>query len=94
MYADLYLAAEVSDDDVELAEVATQCGYDFNHPLVSDVAEPVVAQWHGEPCLRLRLTLATALPVAELEELQHSGAVQISHPSIATYSVLGILSGT
>ncbi len=50
MFADLFLAVDVSDDDVELAEVASQCGYDFCHPLVGDVAEPVVAEWHGEAC--------------------------------------------
>lgn len=93
MFADLFLAADVSDDDVELAEVASQCGYDFNHPQVSDVAEPVVGQWHGEPCLRLRLTLAGAASAAILEELEHSGAVQLSHPSVASCRVLGIQAG-
>ena len=36
MFANLFLAVDVSDDDVELTEVASQCGYDFSHPLVSD----------------------------------------------------------
>jgi len=94
MFADLFLAVDVSDDDVELAEVASQCGYDFCHPLVGDVAEPVVAEWHGEACLRLRLTLAVALSAATQEALVSSGSLQLSHPSVASFRVLGILPGT
>lgn len=90
LFAELYLAVELSDDDVELAEVASQCGYDFKHPLVSDVAEPMVAEWHGEPCLLLRLTLSAPVSAAIRAELESSGAPQLSHPSVATFSVLGI----
>lgn len=93
-FADLYLAVEVSDDDVTLAEVASQCGYDFNHPLVEDVAEPVVGQWHGEPCLLLRLTLNAPLSADVLEGLEHSGAAQLSHPSVAFFRVQGIQPGS
>lgn len=32
----LYLAVDISDDDVELQEVAEQCGYDLKHPAVLD----------------------------------------------------------
>ena len=89
-FADLYLAVEVSDDDVALAEVASQCGYDFSHPLVCDVAEPQVAQWHDEPCLLLRLQLNAPVSAAALDELQRSGTVQLSHPSVASSRVLAI----
>ena len=90
MFANLFLAVDVSDDDVELTEVASQCGYDFNHPLVSDVDEPHVAQWHGEACLAMRLTLQGEVSAAELEQLLSSDAVRLSHPSVAAVSVLGI----
>ena len=89
-FADLYLAVEVSDDDVTLAEVASQCGYDFSHSLVDDVAEPVEGQWHDEPCLLLRLTLSAPLSAVALDALAHNGTVQLSHPSVAFVRVLGI----
>jgi len=53
-----------------------------------------VAEWHGEACLRLRLTLATGLSAATQEALVSSGSVQLSHPSVASFRVLGILPGT
>lgn len=90
MFASLYLAVDVSDDDVALAEVASQCGYDFSHPLVTDVDAPQVAQWHGEDCLVLRLTLAHELSATGLDKVLHEGAVRLSHPSVAVVSMLGI----
>ena len=93
MFADLFLAVEIADDDVELLEVASQCGYDFNHPLVSDVAEPVVGEWHGEPCLLLRLTMDGDLSAAALENVLQTGVASLSHPSVAFFKALAIRAG-
>lgn len=90
MLADILLALDVSDDDVELAEIARQCGYDFKHPMVCDVAEPQLAEWHGEPCLLFRLSLCEALPTSALEALLQSGTLGFSHPSVACVRLLGI----
>ncbi len=84
----LYVAVDVSDDDVTLEEVAAQCGYDVRHPWVLDVAEPVVAHFHEQDCLLLVLTCqagevdATAL-FAEAELL-------LSHPSVSAVYKIGI----
>ncbi len=90
MYAALLLAIEISDDDVALSEVASQCGYDFSHRLVNDVAEPVVAEWHGEPCLSLRLSLTEDLSGEAFDDLLLSGTLRISHPSVSSVRALCI----
>lgn len=90
MYAAVFIAVEVSDDDVELAEVASQCGYDFSHPEVLDVDEPLVAEWHGEPCLQLRLTLKTELSPAALTRLAADAVLKLSHPSVSSFRILAI----
>ncbi|MBF7729339.1 hypothetical protein [Pseudomonas sp. N040] len=90
MYAAVFIAVEVTDDDIELAEVASQCGYDFTHPEVLDVDEPVVANWHGEPCLQLRLSLKSALSPAALADLPAEAVFKLSHPSVSSIKVRAI----
>jgi hypothetical protein len=91
-FANLFVAVDISDDDVELAEVASQCGYDFSHPGVSDVDEPQVASWHGEDCLMMRIGLSGEMSAAALDDLQQRGTLRLSHPSVAAVTVLGIQS--
>ena len=85
----LYLAVDVSDDDVDLNEVVTQCGYDLKHPAVHDISAPEVADYHGESCLLLRLHLLpqalTDLSAGRLsaEQLLQEAEVLISHPSVS-----------
>jgi hypothetical protein len=90
MFATLFVAVDVSDDDVELAEVASQCGYDVIHPKVLDVDEPVVGDWHGQPCLLLKLTLAIDTDVSTLEQVPAVAVIKLSHPSISSNTVLAI----
>jgi hypothetical protein len=90
MFAAVYVWVEVSDDDEELSAIASQCGYDFTHPLVLDVDEPVLAEFHGEPCLLLRLTLDKQVSGAELEELLITAKLTLSHPSISASRLLAI----
>ena len=80
----LYIAVDISDDDVTLQEVTEQCGYDLKHPAVHDISAPELAQYHGEDCLVLRLHLQQPISAAQLlQEAQ----VLISHPSVsAVYS--------
>lgn len=77
----LYIAVEVSDDDVSLQEVAEQCGYDVKHPAVHDISPPELAEYHAEACLLMRLHLQQQIGTAQLlDEVQ----VLISHPSVST----------
>ena len=41
----LYIALDISDDDVGLSEVAEQCGFDIRHSAVLDLTAPVVAHY-------------------------------------------------
>jgi hypothetical protein len=76
----LFIAVEISDDDVTLQEVAEQCGYDLRHPAVHDISAPELAQYHDQACLVLRLHLQQPIDSAQLlQEAQ----VLISHPSVA-----------
>jgi len=76
----LYVAVDISDDDVTVAEVAEQCGYDLKHPAVHDISAPEPAEYHGESCLLLRVHLLQDISAAELlAEAQ----VLISHPSVS-----------
>lgn len=90
MFAAVFLAVEVSDDDVELAEISSQCGYDFSHPEVLDVDEPLVSEWHGEPCLQLRLTLKAEMGPAALAGLPADGVLKLSHPSVSSFRIQAI----
>ena len=90
MFATLFVAVDVSDDDVELAEIASQCGYDVNHPQVLDVDEPVVGEWHGQPCLLLRLALASDSDASTLAHLPDVAVIKLSHPSVSSSTVLAI----
>lgn len=90
MHAVIYVWVEISDDDEELSAIASQCGYDFDHPQVLDVQEPVPALLHGEPCLSLRLTLANPVSGNELEQLMNTGRLSLSHPSVSACRLLAI----
>jgi hypothetical protein len=76
----LYIAIDVSDDDVSMQDIAQQCGYDLKHPAVHDVSAPEPALYHGEPCLVLRLHLLQDISPAELLA---EATVLISHPSVS-----------
>lgn len=84
----LYVAVDVSDDDVTLTEVAEQCGYDVRHPLVLDVAEPVVVHFHEQDCLQLALTCQEGIvdPAVLLAEAE----LLLSHPSVSAVYKIGI----
>ncbi|RVU41939.1 hypothetical protein EOE67_01740 [Rheinheimera riviphila] len=84
----LYVAVDVSDDDVTLAEVAEQCGYDVRHPLVLDVAEPVVAHFHEQDCLQLALTCPDG--VVDAVVLLAEAELLLSHPSVSAVYKIGI----
>ena len=83
----LFVALDVSDDDVALEDIAQECGYDVRHPAIVDVLPPKVACWHDEPCLQLQLLLGQAVPVAAL---QAEAQIILSHPSIASFRVLAL----
>ncbi len=76
----LYIAVDISDDDVTLQEVTEQCGYDLKHPAVHDISAPELAQYHGEDCLVLRLHLQQPIDAVQLLD---ESQVLISHPSVA-----------
>lgn len=84
----LYVAVDVSDDDVTLAEVVEQCGYDVRHPLVADVTEPVVAHFHEQDCLMFGLILSE--PTVDTLSLMQQAEVLLSHPSVSSVSKLGL----
>jgi len=84
----LYVAVDVSDDDVTLEEVAAQCGYDVRHPLVLDVAEPVVAHFHEQDCLLLALTCQDS--VVDAPALLAEVEILLSHPSVSAVNKVGI----
>mgnify|MGYP003390463983 FL=1 len=90
MFATLFVAVDVSDDDVELAEIASQCGYDVIHPQVLDVDAPVAGEWHAQPCLLLRLTLASDADPSTVAHLPEVAVIKLSHPSISSSTVLAI----
>jgi hypothetical protein len=90
MFAAVYLEVDLSDDDVSLDEVASQCGYDFVHSQVCDVDEPSVARYHGQACIVLRLNLADELQGAALDGLLGDAVLKLSHPSVAAVRPLGI----
>lgn len=84
----LYVAVDVSDDDVTLEEVATQCGYDVRHPLVLDVAEPVVAHFHEQDCLQLVLTCQEG--IVDAAAILAEAELVLSHPSVSAVYKIGI----
>jgi hypothetical protein len=84
----LYVAIDVSDDDVTLAEVAQQCGYDVRHPQVADVTEPVVAHFHEQDCLMFGLILAEEN--VDTASIMQQAEVVLSHPSVSSVSKLGL----
>lgn len=76
----LYVAVDISDDDVLLEDIVQQCGYDLKHPAVHDISAPEPAEYHGEACLVLRLHLQQDInPALLLDEAE----VLISHPSVS-----------
>lgn len=83
----LYIAVEVSDDDVSLQDVAEQCGYDLKHPAVQDVSAPVLAEQHGEACLVMSLQLLQPIAAASLLD---EARVLISHPSVVAVRKIGL----
>ncbi len=84
----LYLALDISDDDVDLTEVAQQCGFDVRHSAVLDLTAPVVAVYHDIECLMLELQLGQSTPAADilLAELE----VVLSHPSVSAVRKLAL----
>jgi hypothetical protein len=86
MQAVIFVVVDVSDDDVALAEIASQCGYDVRHPMVVEVAEPQVAERQGEHGLLLTLTLNSDLSAALLVELLQQCQITLSHPSLCSFS--------
>jgi len=86
----LYLALDISDDDVDLTEVAQQCGFDVRHSAVLDLTAPVVAVYHDIDCLMLELQLSQdqGAPAADilLAELE----VVLSHPSVSAVRKLAL----
>lgn len=84
----LYLALDISDDDVDLTEVAQQCGFDVRHSAVLDLTAPVVAVYHDIDCLMLELQLGQGVPAADilLAELE----VVLSHPSVSAVRKLAL----
>jgi hypothetical protein len=84
----LYVAVDVSDDDVTLEEVAAQCGYDVRHPQVLDVAGPVVAHFHEQDCLLLALTCQDDVDDAAV--LLEEAELLLSHPSVSAVYKIGI----
>ena len=84
----LYVAVDVSDDDVTLEEVAAQCGYDVRHPWVLDVAEPVVAHFHEQDCLLLLLTCQD--DAVDASVLLAEAELLLSHPSVSAVYKIGI----
>lgn len=83
----LYVAVDVSDDDVTLDEVAAQCGYDVRHSWVLDVAEPVVAHFHEQDCLML---LTCHDDAVEASVLLAEAELMLSHPSVSAVYKIGI----
>ncbi len=83
----LYIAVDVSDDDVTVQEIAEQCGYDLKHPAVHDVGAPEPAEYLGESCLLLRVHLLRDITATDLlQEAQ----VLISHPSVSSVRKLWV----
>ncbi len=83
----LYIAVEVSDDDVSLQDVVEQCGYDLKHAAVQDVSAPALAEYHGEACLVMSVQLQHPVDAAILlDEAQ----LLISHPSVAAVRKLAL----
>ena len=84
----LYIALDISDDDVGLSEVAEQCGFDVRHPLIVDLTAPGVAHYHETDCLMFELSLTQSIPDAGilLAELD----VVLSHPSVSAIRKLGL----
>ena len=84
----LYIAIDISDDDVALNEVAEQCGFDIRHPALLDLTVPAVAHYHETDCLMFKLTLKeqvvdAGILLAELE-------LVLSHPSVSAVRKLGL----
>jgi hypothetical protein len=90
MRAQIFVRVELSDDDVELLEVASQCGYDVRHPLVVDVSAPVLRHFNAEPCLVLELELQAELSVTALHELLAQCQITLSHPSVSAFDACAI----
>lgn len=84
----LFLHLDISDDDVELNEIAEQCGYDLQHPALHDFSEPFVSDYEGKPCLAIHLHLQQAIdPWQLMAELR----ISLSHPSVTQVQILGLL---
>lgn len=86
----LLLELDLSDDDVELHDIAQQCGFDVPLVGVDDVAAPHVVTYHEHACLALKLD--TALSLTDLQ--QQVGQLKqrlISHPSVSAERVLAVL---
>ncbi len=90
MLAALYVNVELSDDDVALSDVASECGYDVRHAQVLDVDSPLASEWHGQACLLLKLTLAQTVSADELNALVGQLQLALSHPSLAAFSACAL----
>lgn len=84
----LYIALDISDDDVALGEVAEQCGFDIRHSAVLDLTAPVVAHYHEIYCLMFELTLKE--PVVDAGILLAELELVLSHPSVSAVRKLGL----
>lgn len=86
----LLLELDLSDDDVELQEVAQQCGFDVPLIGVDDVAAPQVVTYREQACLALKLD--TALVQADIQQqLWQLKPRLISHPSVSAERVVAVL---
>jgi hypothetical protein len=84
----LYIALDISDDDVGLSEVAEQCGFDIRHPAVLDLTAPTVAHYHETDVLMFELTLKEQ--VADAGMLLAELDLVLSHPSVSAIRKLGL----
>ena len=90
MLAALYVSTELSDDDIVLSDVASECGYDVRHAKVLDVDEPLASEWHEQPCLLLKLTLVQAMSADELSALLEQLQLSLSHPSLSAFNACAL----
>lgn len=86
----LLLELDLSDDDVELYDIAQQCGFDVPLVGVDDVAAPQVVTYHEHACLALKIDTALSLMDLQQQVWQLKQRL-ISHPSVSSERVVAVL---
>ncbi len=81
----LFFDVESADEDVSLADILDQCGYDCSHEQVADFDLPGISGESGHERLHAKIMLkASATPVSTTLVEDIGRTFRLSHPAVVS----------